>query len=107
MSSGLYHKILAARGSQPGPLFLHATGSPLTRSSLVQMMRRALQQAGIDPSLYNGHSFRIGAATTAASSGIEDALIQTLGCWQSTAYLCYIKVPRDQLSSVSQVLMSK
>ena len=70
---------LAHRGSQPGPLLLHANGAPLSRSSLVAKMRHALEASGFDPQKYNGHSFRIGAATTAATKGEEDALIQTLG----------------------------
>ena len=32
-------------------------------------------------------------------AGIEDALIQVLGRWQSTAHLCYIKIPQDQQAS--------
>ena len=97
---------LAIRGATHGPLFCHSNGNPLSRSSLVRKMRQALSIAGINPETYNGHSFRIGAATTAATKGIEDALIQTLGRWQSTAYLRYVKIPRDQLASVPQALMS-
>ena len=36
---------------------------------------------------YSGHSFRIGAATTAAAKGIEDCIIKILGWWESLAYL--------------------
>ena len=72
---------LAARGAQQDPLFLLANGPPLSRAGLVQKMRQALVSSGLDPKTYNGHSFRIGAATTAASKGIEDALIQMLGRW--------------------------
>ena len=55
-------------------------------------------------SKYSGHSFRIGAATTAASVGVEDSLIKTLGRWESSAYLLYVRVPRDRLALVSKRL---
>ena len=48
-----------------------------------------LAAANIDMSQYCGHSFRIGAATTAARAGVEDSLIKTMGRWESVAYLRY------------------
>ena len=56
-------------------------------------------------SKYSGHSFRIGAATTAASVVVEDSLIKTLGRWESSAYILYVRVPRDRLASVSKRLL--
>ena len=68
--------------------------------------RSALSKAGVDPSKFCGHSFRIGAATTAAANGVEDAIIKTLGRWRSLAYLDYVKIPRQQLAFYSRVLCS-
>jgi hypothetical protein len=65
-----------------------------------------LQKAGIDPLKYNTHSFRIGAATTAAAKGIEDSVIKTLGRWESLAHLQYVKIPRERLTGYSQRLMT-
>ena len=76
-------RYLAVRGVDDGPLFRMKEGSPLTRVALVEKVRKALTQAGINPARYAGHSFRIGAATTAAASGISDATIQQLGRWRS------------------------
>ena len=96
---------LEKRGPAPGPLFKLASGAPLSRSALVDHLHRALQRAGLEAASYNGHSFRIGAATTAANCGIEDSLIQTLGRWKSAAYLAYIKIPRQQLASIASKLV--
>ena len=95
---------LAIRGRYPGALFTLKNGSPLTKQKLVTMLRTTLQTVGIDPSFYNGHFFRIGAATMAAAAGVQDAIIKQLGQWSSEAYQEYIKIPRQQLANISRVL---
>ena len=95
---------MAARGPETGPLFRCQNGHPLTRDAFVRGIRAALQEAGFDPAKYAGHSFRIGAATTAAARGVEDSLIKTLGRWESSAYLLYVRIPRERLASISSQL---
>lgn len=95
---------LARRGSSAGPLFQFQDGSFLTREKFVSEVRQLLMAAGIDPEPYAGHSFRIGAATTAAQAGMDAPLIQTLGRWKSSAYQLYIRIPRESLASVSSVI---
>ena len=68
-------------------------GRLLTQDRFVTAVRSALAGAGYNCSLYAGHSFHIGAATTAAQCGISDALIKTLDRWQSSAYTVYIQTP--------------
>ena len=96
---------LAIRGKEPGPLFRFSNGSALTRQNFVSSVRRALSGIGLQTSLYSGHSFRIGAATTAAAQGISDALIKTMGRWESIAYTTYIQTPIDQIAAVSRRLL--
>ena len=81
-------------------------GSPLSRLDLVRAVRAALESQGMDVRHFNSHSFRIGAATTAAACGIEDSLIQALGRWKSSAFTTYIQTPKDSLISVSSILLS-
>jgi len=95
---------LVERGQRPGPLFLFKDGRYLTRQRLVTAVRKALDTAGLDQSQYCGHSFRIGAATTAAKRGLEDSVIKTLGRWRSLAYLDYVRIPREQLANYSRIL---
>jgi site-specific recombinase XerD len=71
------------------PLFVRFNGVMLTRTYLSERLRRLLSDAGI-PGNFSSHSFRIGAATSAALAGVPDHLIQTLGQWSSSAYLTYI-----------------
>ena len=97
-------RYLGIRCPQPGPLFISSTGVPLTRAYLVENLQAALRQAGLEDTLYNGHSFRSGATTTAAQNGLEDSLIQTLGRWHSDAFKLYIKIPQEQLALVSRTL---
>lgn len=80
---------LALQPKTPGPLFIFQDGSPLSRAQLVKHVREVLMLSGVDTTGYSGHSFRIGAASTAAKAGISDSLIQTLGRWMSAAFITY------------------
>ena len=92
------------RGPSPGPFLCAQNGAPLTKPALVRRVREALTVLGLDPTSYAGHSFRIGAATTAACAGIEDSAIRSLGRWKSDAVLRYIRTPGEQLASYAQVM---
>jgi len=95
---------LAIRPSTPGPLFIFQDSTPLSWAHLVTHVRNVLSQAGLDTKNYSGHSFRIGAATTAAHVGLSDSFIQTLGRWKSSAFTAYIRTPVDDLVAVSTKL---
>jgi hypothetical protein len=95
---------MASRGAGPGPFFRFQNGGPLTRARLVSEVQKVLEAAGVDCRRYMGHSFRSGAATTAAQVGLEDTTIKMLGRWRSNAFQLYIKTPREQLASFSQRL---
>ena len=100
-------RYVAIRGTGPGAFFRSAEGIPLTKARFVEQVRSALARAGLPLSGYSGHSFRIGAATTAAQAGIPDSVIQALGRWSSQAFLRYIRRPREQLAQYSHPLVGR
>lgn len=97
-------RYLAIRPTGQGPLFVTQDSRPVTKRNFVIKIRDVLAKAGIDAAGYKGHSFRIGAATTAAACGLNEGLIKALGRWSSCAYQVYIKIPPQELASIAPVL---
>ena len=97
---------LASQGGAEGQLFKFRDGKLLTRDRLVASLREVLSITDVRQSDYCGHSFRIGAATTAAKCGVPDSTTQLLGRWNSSAYLLYIRTPREQLAAITRNLSS-
>ena len=95
---------MAIRGQLDGPFFQFRDGSPLTKAQFTRHIRIALQNIGLPYQHFAGHSFRSGAATAAANAGIEDSVIRTLGRWNSSAFLAYIRTPREHLARFSAML---
>ena len=94
---------LGSRGSDAWPLFRWSDGRLLTRTHFVEEVRIAYLPA----KNFAGHSFCIGAATTAVAAGVEDSTIQALGRWNSSAFLRYIRASPKTLEGVSRVLASR
>ena len=53
---------------------------------------------------FAGHSFCIGAMITAADCSIEDLTIKALRRWHSSAFLAYLRMPREHLVTISHTL---
>uniref|UniRef100_A0A1X7SMU1 Core-binding (CB) domain-containing protein n=1 Tax=Amphimedon queenslandica TaxID=400682 RepID=A0A1X7SMU1_AMPQE len=62
-----------------GPLFIWEDGNPLLKEQFVAGVRKALAEGGKNPDCFAGHSFRIGAVTTAAAAGVLAHIIKNLG----------------------------
>ena len=97
---------IAIRPLTEGTLFITSDLKPLTKQTFVRKIQQSLEKVGIDSTFYKGHSFRIGAATTAAAHGFNDSLIKSLGRWSSDAFQTYLKIPRQDLAKVTNILAS-
>ena len=64
-------KYLSLRSvSGASPLYVFQSGAYLTRAKVTSTLRTLLERLNIPTELYASHSFRIGAATTAAEAGL-------------------------------------
>ena len=84
------HGYVVARRHKVGPLFQSQDGSAITRSEFESVLQGALSLAGVKGYI-RSHSFRAGAATTAAMMGASEEQIRASGRWKSDAYKCYIR----------------
>ena len=94
-------RFLAVHPNRLGPVFTWQDGRFLTRKHVNTALQRFKPDHIADMS---SHSFRIGAATTAAAAGTPRWLIQTLGRWTSNCFKDYIRVPNNTLRDMSATL---
>ena len=82
---------LAIRPPVKGPLFIHFNQEPMTMFQISSMLKKIVHTLGLPKEDFSPHSFRIGAATSAAMGGASDESIQKMGRWSSDAFQAYIR----------------
>ena len=100
------YRYLRYRKKKKGPLFKFRDRTYLTRQTVTSTIRAALEYRGKEVKRYSSHSFRIGAASTAAEAGLPDSLIKSLGRWRSNCYQHYIRISTKRLKQVPKQLAS-
>ena len=73
------------------PLFCFQSGAFLSRDRLSFQLQSLLDNVGMDSSSCISHSFRIGAASSAAAAGLPEHLIQRMGRWTSECFKTYVR----------------
>ena len=89
--------------SQSGPLFMFHDGKYLTRDKISKYLKQFIASTPIKN--ISSHSFRIGAATTAARAGHPRWLIQSLGRWSSDCFRDYIRISDETMAMVSSSML--
>lgn len=90
---------ISAAGITDGPIFRpvdrhgNVASSRLSGKAVALVVKRAAELAGLDPSVYSGHSLRAGFVTTAAANGASERAIarQTGHAAGSTVLRQYIR----------------
>lgn len=88
------------------PLFMLPNGFPITKEWFRIHLSAVSERCGLSSRLYTGHSFRIGAATSAAGCGIPTSSIKLLGRWSSRAFESYIRPDSKTILDAQQVFSS-
>ena len=86
------NEFLVARGTVQSNLFAYIDGTPMLRRDFDSSLRSLLAFCGLSSRVFKEHSFRIGAATSAALRGESDAQIRAAGRWASDAFRKYIRI---------------
>ena len=81
----------AIRPRVDGPFFCHFNTGPLTRYQFNAVLQKAVRFADLTDYHIRGHSFRIGAASSAFGLGVPQSNICQMGRWRSRAFLSYVR----------------
>jgi hypothetical protein len=85
-------------------LFIKEDTCALDREFFITSLKHILDICGFNSTLYNGHSFRIGASTSAGSVNIQEHLIKILGRWSSDSYCRYIRTSKETIQKAQKAL---
>jgi hypothetical protein len=86
------------------PLFIKEDGCALDREFFITSLKHILEICGFNSNIYNGHSFSIGASTSAGSVNIQEHLIKILGRWSSDSYCRYIRTSKETIQKAQRAL---
>lgn len=82
------------------PLLSFMDNAPVSRQYFTQQLNGVLSFCYLNLHRFYTHSFRIGAASTAATLGYSELQIQTMGRWHSSAFKKYVRIPTLQINSL-------
>ena len=90
---------------QRDPAFTYAKDKFVNYCAFTKRLKELLVRAGLEPSLYSGHSFRRGGASFLFSIGGSQLMVQVLGDWSSMVYTRYLYMSADDRMA-AQVLIA-
>ena len=95
----LWEWSLLAKPPDHLPFFSYRGIWELSASDVSSAMKTTAVRVGLDPSRISPHSLRYGGASTLAAANRPSYLIQQIGRWKSLAFLQYIQMSTELLTS--------
>lgn len=105
----LRNLLFVAPFDRKSPLFSYRKGHQIlswTHSKFVAKLKSLVQDMGLDPDSYSGHSFRRGGASLGFSLGMSILDIKNRGDWKSAAVERYIFIEQEHSAQVALALVS-
>ena len=92
--------------SRDSPAFSFSKERFITYSGFTTQLKKLLSEAGYNPTLYSGHSFRRGGATYLFKLGASILQIQASGDWASQCFVKYLYITEDERLTVQKLMSS-
>ena len=100
--SSLFRQVTADKNS---PALSFSSAGFVTHQTFTEKLKSLLSKAGLDPSLFSGHSFRRGGASYLYSVGGSTLMVQVLGDWSSQIFTRYLHLSlEDRLASQNLIM---
>ena len=91
-------------GSSTSPAFVYSSKNFITYRSFTTRLKQLLAKAGLDPTLYSGHSFRRGGASYLYGVGGSTLMVQVLGDWASQIFTRYLYLSVDDRKAAQELV---
>ena len=86
-----YMRLRGSYKNDDDPFFIFRDGTPVTPANVRNLLRLMLEKLGLNPVLYDTHSWRVGRATQLFKNNFDIARIRFLGRWKSNAVYKYLR----------------
>ena len=89
------------KGADPNscPLFRHTNGASLSGDDIHKLIKAAMENIGLKPEHFGGHSLRIGGATAALACNSGDKYtVKVLGMWVGESVQLHTRPTMEMLS---------
>ena len=95
---------VTVEASEDAPAFSYGAKKFINYQMFTSRLKSILKDAGLNPDLFSGHSFRRGGASFLFSIGASQLMVQILGGWSSMVYTRYLFMS-EQERLEAQLLM--
>ena len=86
------------------PAFSYTKTKFVNHRTYTMRLKKLLSKAGLDPTLYSGHSFRRGGASYLYSIGGTTLMVQVLGDWASQVFTRYLHLSLDDRLEAQELI---